>query len=178
MISVIVKYRFIVWVTPELSVYWLTPNDAFEEYPWSQDNYNVRRLYKRATKMASLSIPHSNFLFLGQFHYWSTHYQLRSMARYVTPVHNHKRRIKRLQGEQGRRSGESTRLPPMLPGVNSRRRRHICGLRLFLVLSLAPRSFSPGNPVFPSPQKPTFPNSNLTRNHLQIVIVFIYYYYY
>ena len=36
----------------------------------------------------------------------------------------------------------------------------ICGLSLLLVLSLAPRGFSPGTPVFPSPQKPTFPNSN------------------
>ena len=35
---------------------------------------------------------------------------------------------------------------------------------MFLVLSLAPRGFSPGIPVFPSPQKPTFPNSNSTRN--------------
>ena len=34
----------------------------------------------------------------------------------------------------------------------------ICGLSLLLVLSLA--RFSPGTPVFPSPQKPTFPNSN------------------
>ena len=33
----------------------------------------------------------------------------------------------------------------------------ICGLSLLLVLVLAPRSFSPGTPVFPSPQKPTFP---------------------
>ena len=32
----------------------------------------------------------------------------------------------------------------------------ICGLSLLLVLSLAPRGFSPGTPVFPSPQKPTF----------------------
>ena len=32
------------------------------------------------------------------------------------------------------------------PGVDP-----ICGLRLLLVLSLAPRSFSPGTPVFPSP---------------------------
>ena len=31
---------------------------------------------------------------------------------------------------------------------------------LLLVLSLAPRGFSPGTPVFPSPQKPTLPNSN------------------
>ena len=37
----------------------------------------------------------------------------------------------------------------------------ICGLSLLLVLVLAPRGFSPGTPVFPSPQKPTFPNSNL-----------------
>ena len=42
----------------------------------------------------------------------------------------------------------------------------ICGLSLLLVLFLAPRGFSPGTPVFPSPQKPTFPNSNLTRNQV------------
>ena len=36
----------------------------------------------------------------------------------------------------------------------------ICGLSLLLVLVLAPRGFSPGIPVFPSPQKPTFLNSN------------------
>ena len=41
----------------------------------------------------------------------------------------------------------------------------ICGLSL-LVLSLAPRGFSPGTPVFPSPQKPAFPNSISTRNHV------------
>ena len=36
----------------------------------------------------------------------------------------------------------------------------LCGLSLLLVLSLPPRGFSPGTPVFPSPQKPTLPNSN------------------
>ena len=36
----------------------------------------------------------------------------------------------------------------------------ICGLSLLLVLILAPRGFSPGTPVFPSPQKTTFLNSN------------------
>ena len=36
----------------------------------------------------------------------------------------------------------------------------ICGLSLLLVITLAPRGFSPGTPVFPSPQKPTVPNSN------------------
>ena len=47
------------------------------------------------------------------------------------------------------------------PGVDA-----ICGLSLLLVFSLAPRGFSPGTPVFPSPQKPTFPNSNSTRNQV------------
>ena len=37
----------------------------------------------------------------------------------------------------------------------------ICGLSLLFVLVLAQlRGFSPGTPVFPSPQKPTFRNSN------------------
>ena len=45
--------------------------------------------------------------------------------------------------------------PGWTPGVDA-----ICGLSQLLVLSLAPRGFSPGTPVFPSPQKPTFPNSN------------------
>ena len=43
------------------------------------------------------------------------------------------------------------------PGVDA-----ICGLSLLLVLSLAPRGFSPGTPVFSSPQKPALPNSNST----------------
>ena len=42
----------------------------------------------------------------------------------------------------------------------------ICGLSLLLVLSLALRGFSLGTPVFPSPQKPTFPNSDSTRNQV------------
>ena len=81
-------------------------------------------------------------------------------------------------GEHGWRNGESTRLPPMWPGFDSRSRRHmwvefvvaprgfspgtpvfpsplslgvICGLSLLLVLFSAPRGFSPGTPVFPSP---------------------------
>ena len=71
--------------------------------------------------------------------------------------------------------------PGSYPGVNA-----ICGLSLLLVLSLARRGFSPGTPVFPSPQKPIFPNSNSTRNqvdeeplcgcatYLQIVIYLIF----
>ena len=51
--------------------------------------------------------------------------------------------------------------PGSNPGVDT-----ICGLSLLLVLSSAPRGFSPGTPVFPSPQKPTFRNSNSTRNQV------------
>ena len=42
----------------------------------------------------------------------------------------------------------------------------ICQLSLLFVLSFGPRGFSPGTPVFPSPQKPTFSNSNSTRNQV------------
>ena len=45
--------------------------------------------------------------------------------------------------------------PGSNPGIDA-----ICGLSLLFVLSLAPRGFSPGTPVFPSPQKLTLPNSN------------------
>ena len=51
--------------------------------------------------------------------------------------------------------------PGSNPGVDA-----ICGLSLLLVLSFAPRGFSPGTPVFPSPQKPTFPTINSTGNQV------------
>ena len=51
--------------------------------------------------------------------------------------------------------------PGSNPGVDA-----ICGLSLMLVLSFALRSFSPGTPVFPSPQKISFPNSHSTRNRV------------
>ena len=41
-----------------------------------------------------------------------------------------------------------------------------CGLSLLLVLSYAPKGFSPGTPVFPFPQKPSFPNSNSTSSQV------------
>ena len=44
----------------------------------------------------------------------------------------------------------------------------ICGLSLLLILSFAPRGFSPGTPVFPSPQKPTFSNSNSNSTRNQV----------
>ena len=49
--------------------------------------------------------------------------------------------------------------PGSSPGFDAK----VCGLSLLLVLSFAPRGFST---VFPSPQKPTFPNSNSTRNQI------------
>jgi len=42
----------------------------------------------------------------------------------------------------------------------------ICGLSLLLVLSFASIGFCAATPFFPSPQKPTFPNSNSTRNQV------------
>ena len=42
----------------------------------------------------------------------------------------------------------------------------IRGLSLLLILPFAPRGFSPGTPVFSSPQKPTFPESNSTRDQV------------
>ena len=45
--------------------------------------------------------------------------------------------------------------PGSIPGLGV-----ICGLSLLLVLFSAPRGFSPGTPVFPSPQTQHFPNFN------------------
>ena len=42
----------------------------------------------------------------------------------------------------------------------------ICVLSLLLVLSFALRGFSLGTLVFSSPQKPTFPNCNSTKNQV------------
>ena len=68
-------------------------------------------------------------------------------------------------GEQGWRSGESTRLPPMWPGFKSWRRHHMWVE--FVVGSLpCYEKFFSGYSGFPSPQKPTFPNSNSTRNQV------------
>ena len=52
------------------------------------------------------------------------------------------------EGEQGWRSGESARLPPMWPWFDSRTRRHMW---VEFVVSSRPcsESFSPGTPVFP-----------------------------
>ena len=66
-------------------------------------------------------------------------------------------------GEQGWRSGESTRFPPMWPGFDSRTRHHMW---VEFVVGSRPCSegFSAGSPVFLPPQKPTLPNSNSIGN--------------
>ena len=51
--------------------------------------------------------------------------------------------------------GESTGLPPMRPSDSIPRHGVTSGLSL-LVLFSASRGFSPGSPVFPSPQKLTY----------------------
>ena len=62
--------------------------------------------------------------------------------------------------EQEWRSCESVLLPPMCPGLYLNPGPGvICGLSLLLVRYAAPRGFSLGTPVFPSPQKSTFQNS-------------------
>ena len=67
-----------------------------------------------------------------------------------------------MQGHLGSRDGTVVRalascqcVPGLIPrpGV-------ICGLSLLLILFSALRGFSLGTLVFPSPQKPTFPNYN------------------
>ena len=67
---------------------------------------------------------------------------------------NTKCRRDNLQGEQGWRSGRALAFhqcgPDSIPGLGV-----ISGLSL-LVLYSAPEGFSPGTPVFPSPQKLTF----------------------
>ena len=62
-------------------------------------------------------------------------------------------------GEQGWDSGESTRFSPMWPGFESWTR---CHMWVEFVVGSRPcfEGFSPGSPVFLSPQKPTLLNFN------------------
>ena len=77
---------------------------------------------------------------------------------------NGARDIKRKKGGQDG-AVVRARLPPILPGFKSRRRRHM-GVK-FVVGSLpSSGGLSPGTPVFPSPQKPSFPKSNSTWNQV------------
>ena len=66
--------------------------------------------------------------------------------------------LKNQFGEQRWCSGESTCLSPKWPGFDSRSSVicHDMWVEFVVGSLLAPRGFSPGTPVFPSPQKPTF----------------------
>ena len=66
-------------------------------------------------------------------------------------------------GEQGWRSGESARLPPMCPGFDSQTRRHMW-VEFAVGSHPCSEGFSPGSPVFLPPQKLTFLNSNSIGN--------------
>ena len=59
------------------------------------------------------------------------------------------------EGSKGWRSGHQCG-PGSNPIIDA-----ICGLSFFLVLSFAPRGFSLGTLVFPSPQKPMFGEPNI-----------------
>ena len=63
-------------------------------------------------------------------------------------------------GEQGWPRSENNRLPPMCPGFDSRTRCHMWIESIVGSLLCSERFFFSGFPVFSSPQKPTFPNSN------------------
>ena len=62
--------------------------------------------------------------------------------------------------EEGWRSDESTRLPPMLPGFKSLRRRHMWVEFVVGSLLCSERFFSGDSGGFPHSSKPTFSNSN------------------
>ena len=90
-------------------------------------------------------------------------------------------------GEQGWRSGESTRLPPMWPGFKSRRRHHMWVEFVVGSLPCSERFFS-GYSGFPLPSKTNISKfqfdqesgrrrTNMWMYYLQIVIyLFIYFY--
>ena len=97
--------------------------------------------------------------------------------------------IKRIAipGEQGWRNGESTCLPLLWPGFDSRTRRHMW---VEFVVGSCPSSegFSPGSLVFLPPQKSALLNSNsiwkqwmkshLMEMPLQIPLLLLFHYYY
>ena len=62
---------------------------------------------------------------------------------------------------KGWRSGESARLPPCNVA-----RVQIVGVDAIMWVEFTPRGFSSGTPLFLSPQKPTSPNSESTRNQV------------
>ena len=75
------------------------------------------------------------------------HFELISLPMISTRYWHFTEKSHRLQGVQGWRSGESTRLPPMWSGFDSHIRRHM--LVEFVGSLLWTERFSPGTPVSP-----------------------------
>ena len=69
-----------------------------------------------------------------------------------------------LFGEQGMVQYSGTCLPPMRSGFQSCRQQHMW---VEFVVGFSPLLWGVPQVVFPSPQKATFPNSNLTRNRVE-----------
>ena len=74
-------------------------------------------------------------------------------------THGQQRELKSKGGAEVRAPASHQRGQGSNPGVDA-----ICGLSLLLVVSFAPRGCSFCTPDFPASQKPSFPNSNSTRN--------------
>ena len=83
--------------------------------------------------------------------------------------------VAKLLGEQGWRSGESTRLPPMWPGFDSRSRLHMW-VEFVISSRPCPEGFSTGSPVFLPPQKPIRPGSSGVRAIRWIPLKFLFTY--
>ena len=131
-----------------------------ESINWTRRK-NIRNLEPRCTKNkhVSTSIYNIQNSFIFYTLKPNTDYGGRSIIYNITILQqlfssSFKSYLETLDGHynlpRGNRDGAVVRAPTS----------HQCGLSLLLVLVLAPRGFSPGTPVFPSPQKPTFPNSN------------------
>ena len=98
-------------------------------------------LYQSSAKekeSCCLVVPSSTNREIGQFHVLVVQWRQRNVQNSLMMVSKGGAVVRALASHQ---CG-----PGSNPGVDA-----ICGLSLLLVLSLAPRDFSPGTPVFPSP---------------------------
>ena len=125
-----------------------------------------------ATKVIGFEVRWSEFVTRLETGPWRIPYvKVSSIYCLVMMGLSHLLRTRLVFGEQGWRSGESIRLPPVWPGFDSQTR---CHMWVEFVVGSRPCSecFSPGSPVFPSPQKPTFSNSNIHVEHAQFKLIY------
>ena len=138
----------------------ITGSNSYKSYVKFQV-YSRLKLTQRCSSPAGL-VSNLNLL---KFMSWNKqpHYLLRVLPWICTqsPL--------ALQGSKGSAVVRSLASHQCGPGSTPGAVDAICRLSLLLVLSLAPRGFSPGTLVFPSSQKLTLPNSNSicnARTHL------------